>query len=158
MSTETGRGAAIGTIRAMRPEDVAAVSTILRESPEVAKWNAQSLEEALHWPGAVALVAESGEGSIGFVMGRQTADEAEILNIAVQSNARRRGTGSALLRAALEEFTAHKARKIFLEVRESNATAIQLYQRAGFTQIGKRTKYYRDPEEAGLLMEMKLTG
>lgn len=156
MSAEGGRAPGIGTIRAMRPEDVTEVSSILRESPEAAKWNAQSLEEALRWPGAVALVAEGGEGLSGFLMGRQTADEAEILNIAVKSNARRRGTGRALLGAALKGFTAQKVRKIFLEVREANATAIQFYQRAGFTQIGKRPQYYRNPEEAGLLMEMKL--
>lgn len=155
MSTEAGR-AAVGTIRAMRPEDVAAVSTILRESPEAAKWNAQSLEEALQWPGGVALVAETGSGLSGFVMGRQTADEGEILNIAVKANVRRQGAGSALLRAALEEFTAQKARKTFLEVRESNATAIQFYQRAGFAQVGKRSSYYRDPEEAAILMEKRL--
>ena len=37
---------------------------------------------------------------------------------------------------------------LFLEVRESNMPAINLYQKYGFTQVGKRPKYYRDGETA----------
>ena len=152
---EAERAAANGTIRAMRREDVAAVSAILAESPEAANWNVQSLPESLNWPGMVALVGESGRAVMGFVMARQTADEAEILNIAVASLARGKGIGGHLLEAALKEFAVHNVCRIFLEVRESNGTAKRFYERAGFVQTGKRAKYYRDPEEAAVLMEKR---
>jgi ribosomal protein S18 acetylase RimI-like enzyme len=45
-----------------------------------------------------------------------------------------------------------------MEVRESNAGAIAFYQKQGFSKSGRRPGYYRDPVEAAILMEKKLTG
>jgi ribosomal protein S18 acetylase RimI-like enzyme len=47
---------------------------------------------------------------------------------------------------------------VFLEVRESNGAGVTLYGKHGFSKVGRREGYYRDPEEAALVMEKKFTG
>ena len=95
---------------------------------------------------------------MGFLVGRELGDEAEVLNLAVKPGERRRGAGRELLQAALEEFRARGVSRVFLEVRESNEAAIAFYAKQGFSRMGRRPAYYRDPDEAAVLMENKLTG
>jgi ribosomal-protein-alanine N-acetyltransferase len=92
------------------------------------------------------------------VVGRQVADEGEILNLAVRRQNRRRGEGHGLLSAILEQLHRRGVNKVFLEVRESNEVGIAFYEKMGFAETGRRPGYYRDPEEAAVLMEKKLTG
>lgn len=82
----------------------------------------------------------------GFAMLRVSADEAELLTIAVDPKWRGKGIGKALLRAAIEDMTMSPTRKIFLEVDETNTPAIKLYKRHGFAEIGKRRGYYPKPD------------
>jgi len=143
-------------IRAFRPSDAAGLTSILRDSPEAANWTQASYREWMNSPGAVAFVSE-GDGRVrGFIIGRQMADEAEVLNLAVAPLARRKGQGGALLKGALDAFRRRGASRVFLEVRESNLAARAFYAKHGFSQTGKRLKYYRKPEEAAIVMEMKL--
>ena len=78
--------------------------------------------------------------------------------MAVGSKHRRMGEGTALLAAALEKFASTGGTSVYLEVRESNTGAIAFYERHGFAQTGRRKKYYRNPDEAAVTMETKLTG
>ena len=156
MGAETERERAEAAIRAFRPSDAASLSSILRDSPEAANWTQASYREWMNSPGAVAFVSE-GDGRVtGFIIGRQVADEAEVLNVAVAPSSRRKGQASALLKAALEEFRTRGVRRVYLEVRESNLAARAFYAKHGFSQTGKRLNYYRKPEEAAIVMEMKL--
>ncbi len=94
MGAETKRERAGAAIRAFRGEDVAPVTRILERTPEAANWAAESYSEALSWPGVLALVSET-EGKVsGFIIGRQVADEAEVLNLAVEPE--RRGKGEPM--------------------------------------------------------------
>ena len=155
MGAEPKQEQAGAAIRAFRAKDAAALMSILRDSPEAANWTQASYRELMNSPGAVAFVSESDGGVTGFVIGRQVVDEAEVLNLAVGSLARRKGQGSALLKAALEEFRVLGVRRVYLEVRESNVAARAFYAKHGFSQTGKRLKYYRKPEEAAIVMEKK---
>jgi ribosomal-protein-alanine N-acetyltransferase len=145
-------------IRWLRREDAAALAKILRDAPEGAKWSEESFVEALSWSGGVALGSEIEGMVTGFLVGRRLGDEAEILNLGVVASRRHTGHGGALLRAALEEFRIRGVSRVFLEVRESNATGIGFYAKHGFAKTGIRRGYYREPEEAALVMEKKLTG
>ncbi len=158
MGSETEREHITDMIRAFQPTDASAAAAILREAPEAALWQEESYRELRNWPGVVAFVSEVDGKVRGFIIGRQMTDEAEILNLAVARLARRGGEGSALLTAVLEEFRARAVSRVFLEVRESNVTAITFYERRGFCKTGRRAGYYRDPEEAAIVMETKLTG
>ncbi len=92
-------------------------------------------------------VAEASSQVIGFIATRTTAGEAEILNIVVDPAWRRQGVASVLLQTI-------KAKEIFLEVRESNKAARQLYKKLGFTEYGHRREYYEDPREDAVLMKL----
>jgi len=140
----------------MRREDSAEVSRILQQSPEAVSWAERSLEESADSATGVALVSESLGEIRGFVLGRQIGNEAEILNLAILPEKRRRGEGRALLEKALAEFQTRGVRRVFLEVRESNVKAIAFYKKHGFSETGRRKAYYREPEEAALLMEQQL--
>jgi len=158
MEAEIKRERNAPTIRVFRAADAAGATAVLRESSEAANWSEKSYVESLGWRGAVALASEV-EGTVtGFVIGRQIADEGEILNLAVVPARRRRGEGGALLRAALDEFRTRRTNRVFLEVRESNHAAIAFYGKHGFAVAGRRSGYYQDPAEAAILMEKKLAG
>jgi len=78
-----------------------------------------------------------------FVLGRVVLDEAEILTLATHPDVRRQGRA----RVVLEEFTNEAAKRgavtVFLEVAADNIPAISLYLGAGFTEIARRSGYYR---------------
>ncbi len=156
MATETKRDPVTATIRAFGEADAGAATAILRASPEAAQWTEWGFKELLGWRGVVALVSEEERKASGFIIGRQAAAEAEILNLAVMPARRRKGEGGALLKAVLDEFRARQVSRVFLDVRESNEGGIAFYARHGFLKSGRRASYYRDPQEAAIVMERKL--
>jgi ribosomal protein S18 acetylase RimI-like enzyme len=82
--------------------------------------------------------------------GGQVPPEREILNLAVAGRFRRLGIASSLL-----TFELKRDDIFFLEVRESNHGAQTLYRRFGFTEIGRRRDYYRNPRETAIVMRSK---
>ena len=144
-------------IRAFRPSDAKSISEILRDSTEAAQWPSESYAKLAASPGGVFLVCETSAHLVGFLAARQVADEAEILNIAVNRDFRRKGVASALLLAALHKFRNSTVTRVFLGLRESNKPARALYERHGFVHSGLRKSYYRDPTEHALCMQKKLT-
>jgi ribosomal-protein-alanine N-acetyltransferase len=152
-----GEAAGLAQIRPGRREDAPQLTQILQESPETVDWIADPGSPATLERGLV-LVGESQDQITGVLVGRQIADQAEILNIAVRRSRRRRGVGSALVAAALKAFGDQQAGRVFLEVRESNAPAIAFYEKHGFRQVARRPAYYRQPDEAALILQRELTG
>ena len=114
-------------------------------------WGPDSMAASLEMPGAAGLIAVEGEslapslggaGPAGLVLWRCAAGEAEILTLAVLPPWRRSGLGRRLMEAALAEAAAAGAETMFLEVAADNAAALALYQRLGFSRIGRRKGYY----------------
>lgn len=147
-------------IREYASSDLEAVLSICRNSPEAAQWTEAGFEQAAA-SGQMMLVGEVGVGAAarvgGFLVARVIAGEAELLNMAVDAKDRRKGLGSKLLAEAAKAAAAQQAKRMYLEVRESNQAAISFYQRHGFGKNGQRTGYYQNPTENALVME-KLTG
>jgi len=158
MGAEAKRERGERNIRAFREADAAPVAEILRASPEASQWTELGFRELLGWRGVLALVSEDESKVTGFVIGRELAGEAEILNLAVLVANRRRGEGAALLKAAMDELRARHVSRVFLEVRESNAAGTAFYEKHGFSKTGRRVGYYRNPEEAAIRMERRLAG
>lgn len=102
--------------------------------------------------------AASDAELIGFAICSLMLDEATLLNIAVHPDWQRRGIAWQLLMEAVANCRERGASRLLLEVRESNAGAIALYRRAGFTIDGVRRDYYpaRNGREAALLMSVPL--
>lgn len=82
----------------------------------------------------------------GFIVGRATADQAEIYTICVLPDHRRRGIGRQLLRDFCTRARGMGVSSVFLEVSAVNEAARDLYQGEGFDQVGKRLGYYQTPE------------
>jgi ribosomal-protein-alanine acetyltransferase len=158
MATELRPEQPRSTLRRLRAEEPEAVAEILRQSPEAVFWPEASVKEVLEWKGILGIASEAAGRVVGFLIGRQTGEEAEVLNLAVAPGNRRRGEGGGLLKMAVEEFRTRGVSRVFLEVRESNATGIAFYEKHGFSKTGRREGYYRDPCEAAIVMERKLTG
>lgn len=85
-----------------------------------------------------------------------TVDEGQITNIAVHPDYRRRGLGTAIVRALLRHAKDCRLEQVSLEVRASNAAAIALYKEAGFAEAGRRKGFYQKPHEDALVMVCKL--
>ena len=89
---------------------------------------------------------------LGYAIAWFIVGEGEVGNVAVHPDARGRGAGARLLDAALAEAERRGAATMFLEVRESNEAARRLYASRGFTEVGRRRRYYRRPDEDALVM------
>jgi [ribosomal protein S18]-alanine N-acetyltransferase len=96
-------------------------------------------------------------GFVGYVCFWVVFEEFRLMTLAVEPSARRRGFGRALLRHALALGRAQGATRALLEVRASNAVALQMYEQEGFQQAAVRTRYYANPVEDAMLMEQKLS-
>ncbi len=121
-------------------------------------WSRRSFEELLAQPHVRALAVDGDDGALaGYVLYTVVAGEGEILNLAVAPGARRRGLGRILLEATLDRMRETGAATVFLEVRQSNQAAIELYARSGFASISLRRGYYRNPTEHAVTMALDLT-
>lgn len=110
-------------------------------------WDAASIRKLMAMPGALALVAMSRFGeTLGFLLARAAADEAEILTLAVAPRFRRRRIGLRLLTGAADALAAGGARRLHIEVARSNIPATRLYETAGFAVNGTRRNYYARPD------------
>jgi [ribosomal protein S18]-alanine N-acetyltransferase len=144
------RDSSVVTVRRMCAMDVSPALSILGESPEASMWSSESLLDSISQ--GMAWAAELDGCLAGMLIGRAAADEFEILNLAVGNEFRRRGVGTKLVTAALEDAQFAGARQVFLEVRASNEGAIALYARLRFRVCGRRLNYYRGPTEDAVLM------
>jgi ribosomal-protein-alanine N-acetyltransferase len=104
----------------------------------------------------VARAADS-DALLGFAIAWYVLDEGELANLAVAPQTRRRGIGQALLDAVTSDALGRGTAELYLEVRESNSAARRLYEAAGFEQVGRRKRYYRQPEEDALILRRTLT-
>ena len=113
-------------------------------------WSAEEFETLLKGPGAFAVLGEAGEPeeAKGFILCRSVAGEAEILTVAVDPAAHRRGWGAALVEMAAGIARESGAVELFLEVAADNLAAIKLYEATGFERVGLRKGYYPHPDGA----------
>ena len=100
----------------------------------------------------VFLLSEEDGAPVGFAWYEFVLDEGYIGDVAVMPGFRRRGVGRSLTEAMLADARERGLLTLALEVRESNAPALALYERCGFTEVGRRKNYYEKPREDALLM------
>jgi ribosomal-protein-alanine N-acetyltransferase len=137
-----------GTIETATRAHAGVLAAIHRAAfPRAEAWSSDVMLLQLEMPATFGLVHSLG----GMILGRVAADEAEILTLAVSPGQRRRGVGSALLRAAMDRAAALGAAFMFLEVAVTNDAARALYAAHGFTEAGRRRRYYTDGTDALIL-------
>jgi len=102
------------------------------------------------------LIMQKDSISSNNIFGSSIPNEAEIYNIAVTCEFRKQGIGQSLLDRFLSRAKSQNVSKVWLEVRESNYTAINFYQKNKFVKCGKRKNFYSSPSEDGIVMRLDL--
>ena len=115
-------------------------------------WSENSVASELRNPLALWLVAVEGDCVSGYVGSQTVMGETDMMNIAVHPDFRRRGVAEALVNALTEELKRMESKCLTLEVRATNEAAKKLYDKLGFSQIGRRPNYYRHPREDALIL------
>ena len=118
-------------------------------------WTFQMLADTFFNDRALKLAAEEEGSVVGYGFCMVAGEEADLADLAVESGFRRRGIAAALLRQLEEGARSAGAKRMFLEVRVSNAAAMRLYLKAGYVGRYARPRYYGDGEDA-LVMEKVL--
>ena len=115
-------------------------------------WSEKALELLLNDSnvGFVALDKEKRVAAYGGML--CVLDEGQITNIATHPEFRRKGLGERVVSALVEYGSENGLSVISLEVRESNAAAISLYEKPGFLAVGKRKNFYSNPTEDAIVM------
>ncbi|MBN2117670.1 MAG: ribosomal protein S18-alanine N-acetyltransferase [Anaerolineales bacterium] len=143
------------TIRGMTLEDVPAVIDLDHKSFSL-PWPERSFRfELTDNPASRCWVAELDGKIVGMIVVWLLVDEAHIATLATDPDFRRRGIGKRLLAHALRHLIEEGARSSFLEVRESNLTAREMYRKFGYEETGRRRRYYRDNNEDAILMNLE---
>jgi ribosomal-protein-alanine N-acetyltransferase len=147
-------------VRTAALEDIPRILAMERDSPSAAHWPELTYRRMFreNQPLRIVLVAsQAGEAALlGFVIARVAADDCELENIVVSRKRQNRGVGTQLSQSLATEARKQNARRIFLEVRESNTAARALYEKCGFAITGRRPSYYTDPIEDAILYTLQL--
>lgn len=142
-------------VRAARPEDLTRLVELERLCEGDAAWSENLVRDGL--AGTVPSVSWLIEGRhAGYLVLSVTGDVAEVQRIGVDPAHRRGGLGRMLLGEAVRCATRAGAERLLLEVREDNVAAFALYREAGFAEIDRRARYYRDGANA-VVMCLPLT-
>lgn len=127
---------------------VAALEAICFRDP----WSEASVRSELTNPLSLWLVATENDMVAGYVGSQTVLDESDMMNVAVHPDHRRRGIAESLVTALCDSLKQKGSSSLTLEVRSSNLGAIALYEKLGFTQVGLRKNYYRNPKEDALIL------
>ena len=115
-------------------------------------WSERSIASELDNKLAFWLVATEGETVAGYIGSQTVMDETDMMNVAVHPDFRRRGIAEALVTGLVEALKTKGSHCLTLEVRASNDPAKALYEKLGFTQVGLRKNYYRNPKEDACIL------
>jgi [ribosomal protein S18]-alanine N-acetyltransferase len=145
-------------LRTMTDDDLPAVLELEEDLFAPDTWTAAmyrdelSMSDTRHY-----LVAQNGEGIVGWAGLIAYDDEAHVSTIGVARDRQGEGIGAQLLDALLAEAD-RRSPAVLLEVRADNERALGMYERRGFTPIGRRRRYYRPSGTDAVVMKRERTG
>lgn len=132
-------------------EQVVAIDQVSFSLP----WPARSFQfELTDNPASRCWVVELDGKIVAMIVGWLILDELHVATIATHPDFRRQGIGKTLLTHALKSARDEGVTRSFLEVRESNELAINMYKSFGFVEDGRRKEYYKDNHEDAILMTL----
>ena len=141
-------------IRKMALEDVPSVIDLDRKSFNL-PWPERSFRfELTANPASRCWVADLDGKIVGMIVVWLIMEEAHVATLATHPDFRRRGIGTKLLSHALRQMIDEGARSSFLEVRESNFSAQEMYRKFGYEASDRRLRYYKDNNEDAILMNL----
>lgn len=131
--------------------DIPQLTEIERLQPRCAQWNVAGWTGELAEKSARVFCVEENGRVLGFLALRAAQDTGEILNVGVHPSALRCKMGETLVKHALAWARENGVKQITLEVAAGNIPAVQLYQKAGFVQVGVRKNFYANGEDAFIM-------
>lgn len=102
------------------------------------------------------MIWEDGGDILGHCVLFRVMEEAEITSFTVRKDLRAGGIGTAFLTALLDDLRKDGAKIAYLDVRESNEPARRLYRKCGFSELGRRKRFYQKPTEDAIGMGIEL--
>ena len=115
-------------------------------------WSVNSITSEVHNPLSLWLVALEDGHLIGYVGSQSVLGWADMMNLAVDPDHRRKGVAEQLVLELIRQLKENQVTCLTLEVRLSNASAISLYTKLGFCEVGRRPGYYHNPREDALIL------
>jgi len=143
------------------PDDVAAIVALEQVCQGADAWSAALVRDGV--AGGVPtvhhlVVRPSGVAHVvGYAVASAAGDVVELQRIGVDPGQRRGGLATRLLVGVLDLARAEGAERVLLEVREDNDAALAFYAARGFTELARRSRYYRDGATA-VVLELPATG
>lgn len=143
-------------IRKMHPSDLDQIILIEREI-FLFPWSPGNFADSIK-TGYVCQVLQQADTLMGYGIMMMSPEEAHILTLGIAANWQKKGLGKKLLQHFIQHAREQNAKSIFLDVRESNHNAAQLYKKMGFQQIATRKGYYPAMcgREDALVMQLML--
>ena len=143
-------------LRAMTDDDLPAVLVLEEDLFAPDTWTAAMYRDELrHRDTRHYLVAENSTGVVGWAGLITYDDEAHVSTIGVARERQGEGIGARLLDALLAEAD-RRSPVVLLEVRADNEVAQGLYRRRGFTEVGRRPRYYQPSGTDAVVMKREV--
>lgn len=141
-------------IRRMTLEDIPGV-VVLDQLSFTLPWPERSFRfELTDNPASRCWVVDLDGKIIGMIVVWLLVDEAHVATLATHPDYRRQGIAKELLMYSLRYMSKEGAVTSFLEVREGNNAALEMYRRFGYEESGRRKRYYKDTDEDAILMTL----
>ena len=135
-------------------DDVIAIEKAVYPFP----WTRGIFHDCLHIGYCCRVLQEQGK-IVAYSVMSVAVEESHLLTIVVHPDEQGKGYGKKMLNNMIKLAVTHHAKTMYLEVRPSNKSAVQLYHQRGFNEVGVRSNYY--PAESGredaLIMALDLT-
>lgn len=140
-------------LREWKKEDVEKIVQI-EEACFPDPWSKEMFFDAFSLPICHGVVAEEEGEVIGYACQTVLFEDAELLNIAVSPQHRKKGVGRAIIEKIEQKATELGAERLLLEVRVGNEAALSLYRSFGFEDLSVRKRYYEDGEDALVMQKI----
>ena len=139
--------------RAWEYKDILRISKMEEECFPLEPWSFKMLASSFDSESFNGILAEEGGEIVGYGGITIAEDSADIDNVAVTEEYRRSGIGMQIIAELLRIAKRKGVKKVFLEVRVSNAVAMALYLKSGFKGVYARTRYYSDGEDCLVMVK-----
>ena len=150
------------SFKKFRQNEIETIASIESGSSEF-PWAKNQLSKSISNPNNLCYAVSVKSQIVGYIIAMPSADSADILNITIHKDFKRKGYGSSLLDYLTKELIEKDIKTIFLEVRRGNFAAISLYSSLSFKEISVRKNYYTknsnqlSRREDGIIMCLELS-
>lgn len=117
-------------------------------------WSKNAVSQFAKSPNNIIIVCEKSGEICGYITASIVIDEVQIANVAVKENFRNMHIASFLLQKLIDISKGKNCISVTLEVRQSNIPAIKLYEKFGFSKVGERKNFYKNPTENAYLLTL----